>query len=149
MLLYPVYALLFADTGLTTAQISSLFALWSVVAFATEVPSGALADAWSRRKLYALGELLTAVGFLVWILWPAYPGFAVGFVLWGLGGSFASGSLEALVYDDLAATGRADDYARLVGRGGTIAIRAMLAATLLAASGGCSRPCGRTPSEPL
>ncbi len=132
MPLYPVYALLFADTGLTTAQVSSLFVIWSVVAFAAEVPSGALADAWSRRRLYALGELLTAAGFLIWILWPTYPGFAVGFVLWGLGGSFASGSLEALVYDDLAATGRAGDYARFVGRGGTIAILAMLAATLLA-----------------
>jgi MFS family permease len=130
--LYPVYALLFADTGLTTAQVSSLFVIWSVVAFAAEVPSGALADAWSRRRSYALGELLTAAGFLLWMLWPSYPGFAVGFVLWGLGGSFSSGSLEALVYDDLAAAGRADDYARIVGRGGTIAILAMLAATLLA-----------------
>nr|WP_221376491.1 MFS transporter [Actinoplanes polyasparticus] len=130
--LYPVYALLFADTGLSTAQVSSLFAIWSVVAFAAEVPSGALADAWSRKRLYALGELLTAAGYLLWILWPSYPGFALGFVLWGLGGSLASGSLEALVYDELAASGREADYARVAGRGGTIAILAMLAATLVA-----------------
>ncbi|MCY1141810.1 MFS transporter [Actinoplanes sp. Pm04-4] len=130
--LYPVYALLFADTGLTTAQVSSLFALWSVVAFAAEVPSGALADAWSRKRLYALGELLTAVGYLLWVLWPSYAGFAVGFVLWGLGGSLSSGSLEALLYDELAAEGRADDYARLAGRGNTLSILAMLAATLVA-----------------
>jgi MFS family permease len=130
--LYPVYALLFADTGLSTAQVSSLFAIWSVVAFAVEVPSGALADAWSRKRLYALGELLTAAGYLLWMLWPSYPGFALGFVLWGLGGSLASGSLEALVYDELAASGRAADYARVAGRGGTIAILAMLAATLVA-----------------
>ncbi|MCM4080506.1 MFS transporter [Paractinoplanes hotanensis] len=130
--LYPVYALLFADTGLSTAQVSSLFAIWSVVAFVAEVPSGALADAWSRKRLYALGELLTAAGYLLWILWPSYPGFALGFVLWGLGGSLASGSLEALVYDDLAASGSEADYARVAGRGGTIAILAMLAATLVA-----------------
>ncbi|MCO8274621.1 MFS transporter [Actinoplanes sp. TRM 88003] len=130
--LYPVYALLFADTGLSTAQVSSLFAIWSVVAFAAEVPSGALADAWSRRRLYALGELLTAVGFALWILWPSYPGFMLGFVLWGLGGSFASGSLEALVYDELEAEDRADDYARIAGRANTLAILAMLAATLIA-----------------
>ena len=130
--LYPVYALLFADTGLSTAQVSSLFAIWSVVAFAAEIPSGALADAWSRKRLYALGELLTAAGYLLWILWPSYPGFALGFVLWGLGGSLASGSLEALVYDELAASGREADYARVAGRGGTIAILAMLAATLVA-----------------
>ena len=132
MLLYPVYALLFADAGLTTGQISSLFAIWSIVAFAFEVPSGALADVWSRRGLYALGAVLTALGYASWIIWPAYPGFALGFVLWGVGGAFASGTLEALVYDELEAGGHADDYARLMGRAGTIAILAMLAATLLA-----------------
>ncbi|WP_250036030.1 MFS transporter [Paractinoplanes maris] len=130
--LYPVYALLFADTGLSTAQVSSLFVIWSVVAFAAEVPSGALADAWSRKRLYALGELLTAAGFLLWILWPSYPGFALGFVLWGLGGSLSSGSLEALLYDELAATGNEAGYARIAGRANTLSILAMLAATLVA-----------------
>jgi hypothetical protein len=127
-----VYALLFADAGLTTAQISTLFMLWSVVAFAFEVPSGAWADAWSRRRLYALGAFLTAAGFLTWTLWQAYPGFALGFVLWGLGGALGSGALEALVYDELAARGAEDGYARVAGRAGTVAILSMLAATLLA-----------------
>jgi MFS family permease len=133
VLLYPVYALLFADAGLTTGQISSLFAIWSVVAFTCEVPSGALADRWSRRGLYALGAFVTALGFATWLLWPTYPGFALGFVLWGVGGAFASGTVEALVYDELAAAGRSGDYARLTGRAGTVATLAMLAATLLAA----------------
>jgi hypothetical protein len=123
---------LFADAGLSTSQISTLFVIWSVVAFAFEVPSGALADAWSRRGLYATGEFLTAAGYALWLIWPAFPGFALGFVLWGLGGALASGTLEALVYDELAAAGRADDYARVTGRAGTVAILAMLAATLLA-----------------
>ena len=127
MLLYPVYALLFADAGLTTGQISSLFAIWSVVAFAFEIPSGALADAWSRRGLYAVGTFLTALGYALWIIWPAYPGFVLGFVLWGVGGACASGTLEALVYDEAP-----DDYARLMGRAGTAGLLAMLAATLLA-----------------
>ena len=130
VLLYPVYALLFADTGLTTAQISSLFAIWSVVSFACEIPAGALADVWSRKRLYALGQAVTAAGFACWLIWPAYPGFALGFILWGLGGALSSGTLEALVYDEL---GDANAYARLIGRSGTVALLAMLAATLLAA----------------
>jgi MFS family permease len=133
VLLYPVYALLFADAGLSTGQISTLFVLWSTVSFVFEVPSGAWADTWSRRRLYALGALLTAAGYATWTLWPAYPGFALGFVCWGLGGALASGTLEALVYDELAASGAADAYARVAGRGGTVAILAMLAATAVAA----------------
>ena len=96
------------------------------------MPSGAWADTWSRRRLYALGAFLTAAGFATWTLWPAYPGFALGFVLWGLGGALGSGTLEALVYDELAATGETDRYARVVGRSGTVAILAMLVATVAA-----------------
>lgn len=133
MVLYPIYALLFADAGLSTGQISSLFVLWSAVSFAFEIPSGAWADTWSRRRLYALGAFLTASGYACWTLWPAYPGFALGFVLWGLGGALASGTIEALVYDELAAAGAAGRYARVAGRGGTIAILSMLFATVAAA----------------
>jgi MFS family permease len=129
VLLYPVYALLFADTGLTTAEISSLFAIWSVVSFVCEIPAGALADVWSRKRLYALGQLITAGGFACWLIWPAYPGFTLGFVLWGVGGALSSGTLEALVYDEL---GDSTAYARLIGRSGTVALLAMLVATLLA-----------------
>ncbi|MFI6075725.1 MFS transporter [Actinoplanes sp. NPDC051343] len=129
MLLYPVYALLFADAGLSTGAISSLFAIWSIVSFLAEVPSGALADRWSQRGLFAVGAGVTASGYALWILWPAYPGFALGFVLWGIGGACASGTLEALVYDHLGSP----DYARVMGRAGTAGILAMLAATLLAA----------------
>jgi MFS family permease len=93
------------------------------------VPSGAWADAWSRRRLYALGAFLTAAGYASWTLWPAYAGFALGFVLWGLGGALCSGTLEALLYDEL---GDGASYARVAGRGGTVAILAMLAATVLA-----------------
>jgi MFS family permease len=128
VLLYPVYALLFADAGLSTGAISSLFAIWSIVSFLAEVPSGALADRWSRRGLYALGAFVTASGYALWIIWPAYPGFALGFVLWGLGGAFASGTLEALVYDEVGS----EAYPQIIGRAGTAGILAMLAATLLA-----------------
>jgi len=127
-----VYALLFADAGLSTARISTLFVIWSVVSFVFEVPSGAWADAWSRRRLYAIGAFLTAAGFASWTFWPTYAGFALGFVLWGLGGALCSGTLEALLYDELGDGGA---YARVAGRGGTVAILSMLVATVLAAPG--------------
>ncbi|MYS29623.1 MFS transporter, partial [Streptomyces sp. SID7804] len=105
ILLYPVYALLFSDTGLTVWQISSLFALWSVTGVLLEVPSGAWADTVSRRLSLWLGPLLTAAGFALWVLLPSYGAFAVGFVLWGAGGALGSGALEALVHDELERLG--------------------------------------------
>ncbi|GAB3373466.1 hypothetical protein GCM10027452_31840 [Micromonospora halotolerans] len=109
VLLYPVYTLLFADTGLSVGQISSLFVLWSAAGILLEVPSGAWADAVSRRLLLCLAPLLTAAGFALWVLVPSYPAFAAGFLLWGAGGALRSGALEALVWTELD---RRDDAGR-------------------------------------
>ncbi|MFI0506843.1 MFS transporter [Streptomyces albogriseolus] len=132
VLLYPVYALLFSDAGLSVWQISSLFALWSVTAVVLEVPSGAWADAVSRRLLLVIGPLLTGAGFASWVLVPSYAAFAVGFVLWGIGGALTSGALEALVYDELERGGAADRYARVLGRARAAGLVAVMAAMGLA-----------------
>lgn len=132
VLLYPVYALLFSDTGLSIWQISSLFALWSITGILLEVPSGAWADAVSRRLLLWLGPLLTAAGFALWVIVPSYWAFALGFVLWGVRGALGSGALEALVYDELDRLGAADRYARVIGRAQAFGMVAVMAAMGLA-----------------
>lgn len=133
VLLYPVYPLLFTDTGLTVWQISTLFVIWSASSIALEVPSGALADAVSRRLLLCLAPLVTAAGFALWTLVPSYPAFAVGFLLWGVGGALASGALEALVYTGLDRLGAASRYARVIGRARTAETLGVLASLVLAA----------------
>jgi MFS family permease len=113
---YPLYALLFLDAGLSDAQVSGLFALWSVTGFLTEIPAGALADRWSRRGVLVLAGVLQAAGFAVWTAAPAPAAFAAGFVLWGISSALMSGAAEALVYDGLTAVGAAGSYARVNGR---------------------------------
>ncbi|MFD9039759.1 MFS transporter [Streptomyces bottropensis] len=132
VLLYPVYALLFSDAGLSIWQISSLFALWSLTGILLEVPSGAWADTVSRRLLLWLGPLLTAAGFALWVAVPSYGAFAAGFVLWGVRGALGSGALEALVYDELDRLGAADRYARVIGRAQAVGMVAVMAAMGLA-----------------
>ena len=112
---YPLYALLFLDTGLSEAEISVLFALWSITAFVAEVPTGALADRWSRRGSLVLAGCLQATAFVVWTAVPGFAAFAVGFVVWGVGGALMSGTSEALVYDGLTASGSEGAYVRVHG----------------------------------
>ncbi|MFI6800830.1 MFS transporter [Streptosporangium canum] len=133
ILLYPVYALLFVDTGLSTAEISSLFVIWSVTSLVLEVPSGVWADAVSRRLLLALAPLLAAAGYALWIIAPSYWAFAVGFVLWGAAGALQSGALEALVYTELERLGAADRYATIMGRGHAFGTGAAMVASAAAA----------------
>jgi MFS family permease len=131
---------MFADNGLSDAQISALFLVWSGVGIVAEVPTGALADRFSRRGALAAGAVLQALGYSLWLTVPGFTGYAAGFVLWGLGGALTSGSLEALLYDGLKAVGATSHYSRLLGRAtaaGLIAqIPAALAATLLFVVGG-------------
>lgn len=133
ILFFPVYTLLFARSGLGAAQISSLFLIWSAVSFALEVPSGAWADTFSRRRLLAVGAVVRGAGFAVWVCWPTYWGFAAGFVLWAVRSAVSSGTKEALLYDELAYLGAAGRYTAITGRAATLAMVSMLGTTALAA----------------
>jgi len=132
MPIFPVYALLFAENGLSTAQISSLLVLWSVVTLAFEVPSGAWADTVPRRLLLCLSSVAYGAAFATWVLVPTFSGFATGFVLWGLSSALSSGTFQALAYDELVAVGARHQYARVIGIGTSAALAAMALATLLA-----------------
>jgi Major Facilitator Superfamily len=127
--LYPLYALLFADSGLSGGQIASLFVVWSAASILLEVPSGALADVVSRRLLLLAGALLSAIGFGLWTFTPSYPAFAAGFILWAAGGALQSGTLEALIHDELAAIGAESEYQRLSARASTVSIATMIVGT--------------------
>jgi MFS family permease len=131
--IYPLYALLFTDAGLSGAEISALFTIWSGVAILTEVPSGALADRFSRRSCLVGAAVFQAAGYVAWMLLPDFTGFAVGFVLWGLGGSLMTGAYEALLYDGLAAVGAAEQYARVNGWVNAVELVAQIPVAALAA----------------
>jgi MFS family permease len=101
---------------LSDAEISALFALWGSVAIVSEIPSGVFVDRFSRRLAVVLAGVLQAAGYGLWIGLPGFAGFAAGFVLWGVGGSFAPGAFQALVYDGLRAEGAEHRFATVLGR---------------------------------
>lgn len=124
--------MLFADTGLSDIQISVLLAIWSTTAVVAEVPSGALADRFSRRGCLIASGVLQAAGYATWVLFPSFYGFALGFVLWGLGGALESGAFEALLYDCLALNGDESLYGRLNARVDTIELIAQVPVAFVA-----------------
>ena len=132
VLLYPLYVVFFADTGLSVGQIASLFVIWSAAGILFEVPSGAWADVLSRRLLLCLAPLVAAAGFALWVLLPSYPAFAVGFLLWGAGGALVSGALEALVWTELDRLGAVGRYARVLGRARTAGVLGVVVSGVLA-----------------
>lgn len=131
--LYALYALLFSDAGLSEARISLLFMIWSAVAFAAEIPSGALADRFTRRAALIASSLFQAAGFALWILLPGFVSFAAGFVLWGFGGALSSGAFEALLYEGLVERDAREYYPRVNSAVNTIGLLAQIPSAGLAA----------------
>ena len=134
ILIFPLYAVMFVDAGLTPVQISVALTAWSATAFVLEIPAGVIADRLPRRLVLAAAQAGRAAGFVVWLYYPHFWGFLVGLVLWGFKSAFTSGTFEALLFDELKAEGRAGDYLRVVGRARAVQAVAVLCASICAAA---------------
>ena len=134
VLIFPFYTVMFTEHGMSPAQIGVALAAWSLTGVALEIPTGALADRLSRRWLLFMAQIFRGSGFLVWALFPGFWGYLIGFVLWGVKSALVSGTFEALLYDELKAEGRTEDYARAIGHSQTGRFAGLMAAALIASA---------------
>lgn len=129
--IYAVDKLLFLDRGVNLSQIAVLMFLWSVMSMALEVPSGALADRWSRRKIIILSGIFYSLCYLIWIFASSFWGFLLGFFFRTLGGVFSSGTLQAYVYDFLKLNKVEKDFESIWGRGEALRLIGIAAAVAI------------------
>lgn len=66
-----------------------------------QVPTGVLADAWSRRGTVVLGVALTGAGFIVEGAIPTFVTVLLAQVVWGAGASFVDGAESAWLVDEI------------------------------------------------
>lgn len=141
VLIYPVYAIMMGEHGISPIELSALFAIWSLSMVVFEVPSGTLADKVSRRNLLAVSRLVKGCAFPIWLMFPNFWGYAIGFMCWSLGGSLMSGTAESLLHDTLADHGKPEAFERIYGRGSAFK---NLGTTLALATGGMIAETGFT-----
>lgn len=117
MPIYPLYLLLFESKHLTVSQISLLLIIWSLPVIILEIPSGIVADRWSRKNLLVLGSMFKVLCFLTWLFSNSFLPFAIGFVFWGISSAFCSGTEEALIFDSLKANNNEQNFENVLSRG--------------------------------
>lgn len=115
-LILPVYTLMFISRGISISQVAILLSTWSAAKLFLKVPSGMLADKYSRKNILAIGYLFRAIGLIIWWQFPSFWGFFLGFVFWGIKSAFTSGSFEAYVFDELSKLGEDRNYEKIMGR---------------------------------
>ena len=87
--------------GLTPVQLILVGTTLEVSAFLFEVPTGIVADVYSRRLSIIIGYILMGAGFLVEGLFPSFLPILLAQVIWGLGYTFTSGASQAWISDEI------------------------------------------------
>ncbi len=87
--------------GLNPLQLVLVGTLLEVTAFLAEVPTGIIADVYSRRLSILIGFALVGIGFIVEGSIPQFWAVLLAQVIWGIGITFQSGALEAWVADEV------------------------------------------------
>jgi len=95
-----------------------------------EVPSGALADMFGRKRSVVAGYVLMAIGTLLLGLSSGFWSITGWFIVWTLGFAFQSGATEALVFDYLKAHDLGDHWPTLLARAHMMARLASLITTI-------------------
>lgn len=115
--------------GLTPVQLILVGTALEISAFVFEVPTGIVADVYSRRLSIIIGYVLMGVGFLVEGLFPAFIPILLAQIIWGLGYTFTSGATQAWITDEVGE----DDANKLFLRATRIGLYASLLGMGLAA----------------
>ncbi len=69
--------------------------------FLLEIPTGIVADMYSRRLSIVIGMILIGLGFVLEGSIPRWETILVAQVLWGAGYTFTSGAMEAWISDEI------------------------------------------------
>jgi len=104
-----LFAMIFTYSSVyqvTVAQLSALQlvlvgTMLELTVFVFEVPTGVVADVYSRRLSVIIGYLLIGLGFVVEGAVPLFVTIMLAQVLWGFGYTFTSGATEAWIMDEI------------------------------------------------
>ncbi len=102
--------------GLSVQDMVTVEIFYALAALVLEVPTGALADRWSRKKTLLLSSFCIFFEFFLLIFAYDLWGFLASALAAALGGALASGTANALLYDSLLETDEQGDFERQLGR---------------------------------
>ncbi|MFZ1992866.1 MAG: MFS transporter [Solirubrobacteraceae bacterium] len=113
----PVEKLFMTHIGFTARSVGVMAAAYAAVVPLFEVPSGILADRWSRNLILVCASAALLASSLVGGLSTSVPIYIAGAMILGIYFALNSGTVDSVVYDVvLEETGSSDDYEAWIGR---------------------------------
>ncbi len=87
--------------GLNPLQMVLVGTLLEFCTFLFEIPTGIVADLYSRKLSVMIGVILTGIGFMIEGLFPTFGMVLFAQFVWGSGYTFISGAREAWLADEI------------------------------------------------
>jgi MFS family permease len=98
---FTVWAVyLVQDVGVNPLQLVLLGTISEIAIFLFEVPTGVVADTYSRRLSIIVGMILAGLSMVIFGLVAVYWVIVLAVILRGIGGTFMSGAWEAWITDE-------------------------------------------------
>ncbi len=113
---YSIEKLFMVSIGFNSETIALMVAVYAAMSVLMEIPSGILADRWSRKGVMALAAICLLISSLLGGLSESIAFYMVAMIFWGFFDALASGTDSAIIYDTLLEErGNAEDYEKEFG----------------------------------
>ncbi|HLD04979.1 MAG TPA: MFS transporter [Candidatus Nanoarchaeia archaeon] len=129
----PVMVLFFNQIVDAVTLVALLFSIQAFISIILELPTGAFADLFGRKRTLVFAGLLSIIATGLLAFSANFHMLVVFSILFAIKGTLTSGTQEAVVYDSLKQLKRENEYKKLVGHWN---ILAMLGALVGSVAGG-------------
>ena len=87
--------------GLNPFQLVLTGTVLEVAYFSAEIPTGVVADAYSRKLSLIIGYIMIGIGFIIEGAFPTFGAVLLSQIVWGIGATFLSGAETAWLTDEV------------------------------------------------
>ncbi|MFN8373786.1 MAG: MFS transporter [Anaerolineae bacterium] len=126
MMLYQIQVV-----GLTPLQLVLVGTTMETTIFLFEIPTGIVADLYSRRLSVIIGFFMQGAAYLLAGVFPTFAAILLSQVIWGIGYTFTSGAYDAWMVDELGQERTGDAFVRSGQVARAVSIAGIVAATAL------------------
>lgn len=111
----PFLVLVFLEKGLSFFQIGLLIGFREICINLMEIPSGAAADLYGRRRSMIMSFLSYIVSFVVFAISDSFWMLMLAMFFYGIGDAFRTGTHKAMIFDWLKRQGRIKEKTKVYG----------------------------------
>lgn len=101
ILFYAVDTLFYLERGITSSKYLFFVVISYIVQLLFEIPSGVLADKYSKKKVLIISQILFIISTIIFIIAQNYIVFIIATIVTGLQKCFGTGIINSFLYESL------------------------------------------------